>query len=230
MAPSRERKHTRISRSLVRLSQRHPCAGTLGEYNDEALLEALDKARRAFDQQGKDLDTDVGDSGGSLSVGQRQLLCFARAVLRGSKTSPDERTANVVVTLLQSMVRWIFASIFTIARLATVIDYDKIAVLICWWSTACQTLLRDLSGRLALVEQTGPTMAPEAGGGCRRREGRALGERLACNTSFVTTFVAHKSTLSDKGKQSTSKSASMTSLLQYPRSYRALLVYQCILP
>ncbi|KAG5648264.1 hypothetical protein DXG03_006223 [Asterophora parasitica] len=112
------------------------------QYDDATLNDAL-RAAGLFALQSEmeegriTLDSAVSSGGGNLSVGQRQILALARAIVRGSKllildeatSAIDYKTDSIIQTSLRQELRGDVTLITVAHRLQTIMDADKIMVL-----------------------------------------------------------------------------------------------------
>jgi len=142
------------------------------EYPDHILWKALDEVelKNIVNDLSDGLNSKISEGGSNFSVGQRQLVCLARAIIRNNKILIlDEATANVDAqtdSLIQNTVRNKFrkCTVLTIAhRLNTVMDSDKILVMNAGTVVEFDrpyNLLKNKDGYLhKMVEQTGQSNA-----------------------------------------------------------------------
>ena len=89
-----------------------------------------------IDRDPKGLSQEISESGSNLSVGEKQLICITRAILRKSKIIiMDEATASIdykTEEIIQKAIHELLndSTVITIAhRIKTILNYDKIVTL-----------------------------------------------------------------------------------------------------
>ncbi|XP_033217281.1 probable multidrug resistance-associated protein lethal(2)03659 isoform X2 [Belonocnema kinseyi] len=168
-------------RSKISIIPQEPVlfAGTLrknldpfDEYSDDTLWHALAEVElnQVVIDMGPGLSMHVSDGGTNFSLGQRQLLCLARAIVKNNKILLlDEATANVdpqTDELIQETIRKRFehCTVLIIAhRLNTVMDCDRFIVMDAGTMVEFDKPMRLLERKQGflydMVQNTGPEMA-----------------------------------------------------------------------
>ncbi|WJX86374.1 ATP-binding cassette sub- C member 8 [Trifolium repens] len=110
----------------------------LGLYSDDEIWKVVEKCqlKETIDKLPSLLDSSVSDEGGNWSLGERQLICLGRVLLKRNRILVlDEATASIdsaTDVILQRVIRQEFAecTVITVAhRIPTVIDSDMVIVL-----------------------------------------------------------------------------------------------------
>ncbi|KAJ2156306.1 hypothetical protein GGF46_005277 [Coemansia sp. RSA 552] len=160
-------------------------AGTVREnldpfskYTDQEIWNALEHAHLAefIRTKADQLEFEVTQGGENFSVGQRQLICLARALLKRAKILVlDEATAaidNSTDAIIQESIRREFqdCTVLTIAhRLNTIIDNDKILVIdagrVAEFDTPKNLLKNKESLFAKLIQESSASTGPKDGEG-----------------------------------------------------------------
>ncbi|KAJ7675294.1 hypothetical protein B0H17DRAFT_1207802 [Mycena rosella] len=144
------------------------------EQYDDAILNSALRASGLFSLQHEMedgrlvLDSVISSGGGNLSVGQRQILALARAIVRDSKllildeatSAIDYKTDGVIQASLRNELKPDVTVLTVAHRLQTILDSDKIMVLdagrIVRRIRRPRVLLQNPKGKLrALVDESG---------------------------------------------------------------------------
>ena len=135
-----------LLRSNITIIPQDPCLfeGTLRynidpfkKYNDSEIINILKEIGFEYNEPDDEiLDKMIEQNGTNLSVGEKQLICIARAMIRKTKIIVmDEATANIDMATeekIQKALDIVFknSTVITVAhRIKTIINYDKILVL-----------------------------------------------------------------------------------------------------
>jgi len=143
-----------------------------GQYDDAILNDALRSAGLFSLQTETDdgqitLDSQIASGGGNLSVGQRQILALARAIVRQSKllildeatSAIDFETDAVIQQSLRRELGKDVTLLIVAHRLQTIMDADRIMVLdagrILEFDTPSELLKNEKGALRALVDESG---------------------------------------------------------------------------
>ena len=105
-------------------------------YQDSEINTLINELSLENFMKGKNLEYKIEENGNNLSVGERQLVCIIRALLRKNKiiimdeatSSIDYKTENIIQNAIDKVMN--NCTVITIAhRIKTIINYDKIMVM-----------------------------------------------------------------------------------------------------
>jgi len=107
-----------------------------GKFTDDEMTFNMNLIGLAYLIEDKGLDLEIKEDGKNLSVGEKQLICMVRAILRKSKiiimdeatSSVDYNTESLIQNTILNNLKG--STILTIAhRIKTILSYDRIFVL-----------------------------------------------------------------------------------------------------